>query len=68
MCWNFGLDENDAQVYCDSVGGRTIVSTLSERLASVEILNPDVVLFAVGGNDLSVIGHDGLPLDTGCQI
>ena len=68
MCWNFGLDENDAQVYCDSVRGRTIVSTHSERLASVEILNPDVVLLAVGGNDLAVIGHDGRPEVVGYRL
>ena len=72
MCWNFGLDSNEAQVYCDGVGGRTIVSTLitliTDGLSSVELLNPAVVLLAVGGNDLSIMGLDGRPEVVGYKL
>ena len=68
MYRNFGLDSDDAQVYCDGVGGRTIVSILSEGLSSVELLSPDVVLLAVGGNDLSIMGHDGRPEVVGYKL
>ena len=68
MSWNFGLDSNDAQVYCDGVGGRTIVSALSDGLSSVELLNPDIVLLAVGGNDLCIMGLDGRPEVVGYKL
>ena len=56
--WNFGLDWDDAQIFMSREGGRK-VDGVQNVLHVVDMVRPDVVVLAVGGNDLSVMGHDG---------
>ena len=67
MSWNFGFEWDDAQVYMHGVGGLTIDGAL-QNLASVDVINPEVVLLAVGGNDLSLTGHNGRPEVVGYKL
>ena len=67
MAWNFGLDWDDARVFMQGVGGRMIEGALLD-LAPVEIIKPEVVVLAVGGNDLSLFGHYGRPEVVGYRL
>ena len=67
ISWNFGLDWDDAQIFMSGVGGRK-VDGVQNDLHVVDMIRPDVVLLAVGGNDLSVMGHEGRPEVVGYKL
>ena len=64
---NFGLDWDDAQILMSGVVGKK-VDGVQNDLDVVDMIIPDVVVLAVGGNDLSVMGHDGRPGVVGYKL